>query len=234
MAVNPRSSAFISGFDGKARVVDMKAYWDKRYRDEGRIWGDSPSTTAAYALELFRRHNVETVLIPGAGYGRNSKLFSASDFEVTGVEISGVACGLAKEYDPHSKFCHGSALDMSFDDNLYDAVYCYNVLHLFRERERRLFLDECDGKLRNGGLLFFTVFSDREPSFGKCEEVEEGTFESKPGRPVHYFTEEELRNHFSRFETLEAGIAEDPEDHGEGPHTHILRYIFARKSSKVI
>jgi hypothetical protein len=95
-------------------------------------------------------------------------------------------------------------------------------------------LDECNGKLRAGGLMFFTVFSDREPSFGKGEEVEKGTFESKSGRPVHYFTEEDLRNHFCEFETLEAGIAEDPEDHGEGTHTHILRYIFARKSSKGI
>ncbi|MCX6375275.1 MAG: class I SAM-dependent methyltransferase, partial [Armatimonadetes bacterium] len=82
---------------------------------------------------------------------------------------------------------------------------------------------------RDGGLLFFTVFSEEEPSFGKGEKIEENTFESKPGRPVHYFTEYDLISHFSEFDVLETGLTKDPEDHGEGPHTHQLRYIVARK-----
>jgi hypothetical protein len=77
--------------------------------------------------------------------------------------------------------------------------------------------------------MFFVVFSDRDPSFGKGQEVEKNTFESRPGRPVHYFTEDDLRDLFREFKILESGIFEDPEDHGEGPHTHELLYILARK-----
>jgi len=211
--------------------MDNKAYWDKRFRDEGYVWGTSPSQTAEYALKIFRQNGVKKILAPGSGYGRNTKLFSESGFDVTGIEISDVALEMAKEYDPQTKHYNGSVLDMSFDKNKYDAIYCFNVLHLFREKERRLCLQECADKLRDSGLMFFIVFSDRDPSFGKGQEVEKNTFESRPGRPVHYFTEDDLRDLFREFEILESGIFEDVEDHGEGPHTHELLYILARKSS---
>ena len=78
----------------------MKEYWNNRFTDEGKIWGESPSRTAGYALKLFRKNNVKKILVPGSGYGRNSKLFSSSGFDVTGIEISEVAYNLAKEFDP--------------------------------------------------------------------------------------------------------------------------------------
>jgi SAM-dependent methyltransferase len=212
-----------------SNFADPKVYWDKRFQDEGRLWGDSHSRTAEYALELFHRHKVSKILIPGSGYGRNSRFFSASGFDVTGIEISEVAGEMAKKYDPLTRFYQGSVLNMSFDRDKYDAIYCFNVLHFFLENDRKLFLKECADKLKDNGLMFFTVFSDREPSFGKGKEIEKNTFESRPGRLAHYFTEDNLREHFKDFKTLEIGILEDPEDHGGGPHTHILRYILAQK-----
>jgi SAM-dependent methyltransferase len=210
--------------------MDNRAYWDKRFSDEGYVWGTSPSQTAEYALKIFRQNGVKKILVPGSGYGRNTKLFSESGFDVTGIEISDVVLEMAKKYDPQTKHDKGSVLDMSFDKNKYDAIYCFNVLHLFREKERKLCLRECADKLRDNGLMFFVAFSDRDPSFGKGQEVEKNTFESRPGRAVHYFTEDDLRDLFQDFEILESGITEDPEDHGEGPHTHELLYILARKS----
>lgn len=214
-------------------LKNIKGYWENRFSEEGKIWGVSASKTAVYALELFQKNWVKKILIPGAGYGRNTKLFSLAGFDVVGIEISGTAFNLAEEYDPLTKFYNGSFLDMDFDDGIYDAIYCYNVLHLFRENERKLFLKKCSHKLRDNGFLFFTVFSDKERTFGKRKQVEKNTFESKPGRPVHYFTEKDLLQSFKEFYIAESGIMEDPENHGEkGPHSHILRYIFADKSPK--
>jgi hypothetical protein len=74
--------------------------------------------------------------------------------------------------------------------------------------------------------MFFAVFSEKEASYGKGKEVERNTFASKPGRPVHYFTDSDLKAHFKKMEVVETGMMEDPEDHGaEWPHTHQLRYI---------
>jgi SAM-dependent methyltransferase len=203
----------------------MNEYWDKRYRAEGRIWGESPSRTAEHARELFRKQNVKKILVPGSGYGRNSRLFSKSGFEVTGVEISPKACKMAKEFDPDTRVYDASVLDMSFLSEKYDGIYGFNVLHLFREEDRKLFIKQCADRVMNSSLMFFTVFSEKEESYGKGREVERNTYESKPGRPVHYFTDDDLRQYFNNMEIVETGIAEDPEDHGEGPHTHILRYI---------
>jgi SAM-dependent methyltransferase len=208
--------------------VDKKEYWESRFLTEGKIWGELPSLSAHYALVLFLENDVKSVLVPGSGYGRNAKLFSTLGLDVTGVEISETAFKMASQFDPESKFYHGTVLDMSFDNRKYDAIYCFNVLHLFRQQERESFLRECFSKLKDKGLACFTVFSNEEESFGQGNETEPDTFESKPGRPVHYFTEEDLKQHFHRFEIMDIGTLEDPENHGGHAHVHILRYIFVR------
>ena len=209
--------------------TSTKEYWDRRFEDGGLIWGDLPSRTAVHALSLFEDHGIKSILIPGSGYGRNARFFSGADFIVSGVEVSEAACRMAQDYDPHSVYYEASALDMGFLIGPFDAVYCFNVLHLFARPERELLLRECVAKVRDDGLMFFVVFSELDPDYGKGPEVEPNTFESKPGRPVHYFTEEDLLDHLRDFEVLETGLIEDSEDHGIGPHIHALRYICARK-----
>jgi SAM-dependent methyltransferase len=207
----------------------MSGYWDGRFGEEGRIWGDAPSRTAVRAEAAFRKARVKKVLVPGAGYGRNAEYFSESGYDVTGVEISREALGLVKK-GSDVRYIHGSLFDLDLPREEYDAVYCYNVLHLFLRDARRGFLEKCLGALKAGGIAFFAVFSDAEPQYGKGREVEENTFESKPGRPVHFFTDADLRAGFAGFEIVETGTMEDPENHGsEGPHVHVLRYILARK-----
>jgi SAM-dependent methyltransferase len=203
-------------------------YWDQRYLAEGKIWGDGPSKTAEHALKLFLQQSVRKLLVAGSGYGRNTKLFSTAGMEVTGVEISFEACRLAMTHDPQTRVYNRSVLDMSFLPGKYDALYAFNVLHLFREAERKTLIKECARRVKQQRSLFFTVFSEQEESYGKGAEVEKNTFESKPGRPVHYFSESDLRDHFKSFDILETGLMEDAENHGEGPHTHVLRYIYAK------
>jgi len=207
----------------------MNTFWEERFREEGKIWGDDPSRTAPYAINLFKKAGVHDVLIPGSGYGRNAMAFAQSGFEVTGIEISDKALALARQGSPEIRYHRGSILDMPFDDSMYDGIYCFNVLHLFRKLERVVFLQRCREQLKDGGVMFFVVFSDREPSYGTGRMVEENTFESKPGRDVHYYSAEDLVSEFRGLEILENGMMEDPEDHGkEGRHTHLLRYIYVR------
>ena len=81
------------------------------------------------------------------------------------------------------------------------------------------------------GFIFFVVFSEKESSYGIGTKIEPFTYESKPGRPVHYFNEKDLTGHFERFNVIDTGIIEEYENHGEiGPHTHKLRFLFAQKS----
>ncbi|NVM20013.1 MAG: class I SAM-dependent methyltransferase [Candidatus Lokiarchaeota archaeon] len=205
-------------------------YWDERFLEGGKIWGEGPSKTAIYALELFKKHDLNKILVPGAGYGRNTKLFSDAGLQVIAIEFSESAINIAKKFNPKTQFFQGSVLDMSFNDEKYDGIYSCNVLHLFLKDDRISFLKKCYKLLKTKGFVYFVVFSDKERSFGKGKRIEENTYESKPWRAVHYFTEIDLKEHFKDYSVVETGIIEDSENHGElGPHTHILRYIFAQK-----
>ena len=53
----------------------MRDYWNSRFAEGGKIWGEKPSKSAYYALDLFENLNLKSVIVPGAGYGRNTKLF---------------------------------------------------------------------------------------------------------------------------------------------------------------
>ncbi len=207
----------------------MNTFWEERFIEEGMIWGDTPSRTVEYAIRLFKSASVHEVLVPGSGYGRNAVAFAREGFLVTGIEISTTAVTLALQNPGEVRYHHGSVLDMPFDDSMYDGIYCFNVLHLFRKVDRASFLARCLEQLKEGGVMFFVVFSDREPGYGTGRKVEENTFESKPGREVHYYSEEDLVSEFRDFDVLETGMMEDPEEHGgEGRHTHLLRYIYVR------
>lgn len=208
----------------------MQNYWNRRFAKEGRIWGNSPSRTALEAIKLFWKEGVQKILVPGSGYGRHAEFLAKEGFTVHGIEVSDVAVGLSACSNPPVRYFRGSVLDMPFSDDVYDAVYCFNLLHLFRAGDRKALIGKCAAQVRPGGILFFTVFSEREPTCGKGQKVEEYTYESKPGRPTHYFTDEDLRDHFRAFVVVDAGLMEDEENHGEeGPHVHLLRYIAARK-----
>ncbi len=205
-------------------------YWNNRFSEKGKIWGTEPSKTALYAFKLFIEYDIKKILIPGAGYGRHTKFFSIHNYDVTGIEISEKGISLAKKLDSKSNLILGSVLDMPFDDEIYDAIFCYNLFHLLLEKQRISFIEKCYNQLRNAGFIFFSVFSEQEESFGRGTKIEENTFESKPYRPTHYFTEEDLLQHFYAFSVIETGIIEEKENHGElGPHTHRLRYIFVKK-----
>ncbi len=207
-----------------------KAYWDNRFSKEGKIWGESPSKSALYALKLFKKYKLQKVLIPGSGYGRHTKLFSENSYKTVGIEISKTAFEMAKKFDPQTTFINGSVMKMDIIGEKFDAIYCFNTLHLFLTYESKIFLEKCYHKLKKNSLIFFTVFSEKEPSFGRGKELEKNTFESKPGRPTHYFTEEDLVDYFKDYNVLETGIMDEQENHGnKGPHIHLLRYIFAQK-----
>jgi SAM-dependent methyltransferase len=207
----------------------MNTFLEERFCTESRIWGDAPSRSVPLAINLFKKAGVHQVLIPGSGYGRNADAFARAGFEVTGIEISPTALSLAPRDSLNVRYHCGSVFDMPFENSMYDGIYCFNVLHLFLKHDRILFLQRCREQLNDHGIMFFVVFSDREPSFGKGRTVEENTFESRPGRDVHYYSKEDLVSEFPGMEILSTGMIEDPEDHGkEGRHTHLLRYICVR------
>lgn len=209
----------------------MSDYWSRRFAQEGMIWGSMPSPTALEAKDLFRQHHVNTVLVPGAGYGRNTKVFSA-EFQTVGVELSEAALKMAVEWDPKSHFILASALDPISGEKV-DAIYCYDVLHLFLEADRHRLVANCLQQLKPGGLLYFTSFSDEDANNGCGELLEQGTYEYKEGKYAHFFTDEDLRQHFEGTEIIKTGSCLE-ELYGPlgTSHQYTLRFIVAKSPSQ--
>lgn len=196
------------------------------------IWGSEPSPTALEAKELFRKHNVKSVLVPGAGYGRNTKVFSG-EFETIGIELSRAALAIAAEWDPACYYIPGSVLDCRLEMKV-DAIYCYDLLHLFLYEDRRRLLTNCLEQLHPGGLLYFTSFSDEDPNYGCGVCLEPATYEYKAGKYAHFFSEEDLRQHFEHTKIIKTGSNMETLNDPQGSsYQYVLRSIFARKSHEL-
>ena len=208
-------------------MLNHKAYWDAQFSKHRYIWGETPSKSAGIALSLFRKHKIKKILVPGSGYGRNSKLFSTSGFDVTGIEISEEACALAHEYDPATKIHPGSFLDDDLVQDSYEGIYCFNVLQLFLQPDRIRLIHRSTQILSPNGFMFFTGISDQDKSFGQGQEVEKNTFAVSPEKILHYFTQDDLKEHFEGFKILEMGSFEDQVTHTlYGLKSYQIRYIF--------
>ncbi|WP_040951423.1 class I SAM-dependent methyltransferase [Gorillibacterium massiliense] len=204
----------------------MSDYWDQRYQNEGMIWGETASPTADHARQLFAENGAKTVLVPGAGYGRNTRAFSA-EFLVDAIELSPDAIELARKFDPRTTFIEGSALDHA-TGKTYDGIYCYDLIHLFEQMERDSLTVNLIKHLGEKGLLYITCFSDEDANCGLGKETEPGTYEYKPGKLAHFFSEEDLRRHFAGLTIVETGSVDEVLTNLAGEtHTYRLRYLVA-------
>ena len=213
---------------------DSLQYWNTQFLEHGYIWGTTPSQSAEQALRLFLERQISTVLIPGCGYGRNSRLFSAAGFTVTGIEISGEACKLAAAYDPAMRLYYASFLEHDFGGSRYDAIYCFSVLHLFLADERQRFVAKCGQVLESQGAMYFTVISERDDYYGQGLEIEDQTFERSPGKRLHFFTEEDLRRQFEGFRMLQIGEIVDEVEHTQyGRKCYQFRSIYLESTAQL-
>lgn len=191
----------------------MAEFWEQAFKDKQIMWGEDPTPSAVSACEYFRAQNIQNVLIPGIGYGRNAKPFLDAGMNVTGIEISQTAIDLAKDkMELNIPIHHGSVSDMPFDDKKYDGIFCYAVIHLLPEEERRTFIEHCYAQLKEGGSMIFTAVSTKDPRYGQGAEVSKNRYENSAGVQVFFYDEASIRAEFGDFGLVE--IREMSEHHG--------------------
>jgi SAM-dependent methyltransferase len=174
-------------------------YWESRFKDEGVMWKFDPADSAYFALNTFRENGFSKILIPGMGYGRNAKIFHENGFEVTGIEISASAIQLAQENGLSFTMHCGSVTQMPFDNDVYDGIFCYALLHLLDKKERKLFLENCYNQLKPGGMMIFTVASTEMSLFGSGEKLSENRFRISKGLEVYFYDNITVEKEFADF-----------------------------------
>ena len=214
----------------------MKSYWNARYMG-GHIWGDEVCPSAVMAGDGFHRYQVSDVLVPGCGYGRNSLWLAKRGFHVTAFDVADKAIELAIEQSHDESFDIEYYVADVFDDSLllgrqFDGIYLSNVIHLLLAEERKKLIDRLTSLLKPHGILTFSCMSEFDKNnYGIGVEVEPNTFEKHTGKPLHFFSEEEIRGMLSSaYEVLECKLHTQTETDPSGETEDLqLWFVVSKK-----
>ena len=189
----------------------MTEFWESSFRDKQEMWGLEPADSAIAAVDLFRKNGLTKILIPGFGYGRNAQLFNDNGFDVTGIEISETAIDLAKKnYGDHLKIYHGSVSAMPFDNEIYDGIFCYALIHLLSVKDRAKLIEDCSDQLRPDGYMVFIAISKSDIQYGDGNEISKDTFETRHGVTLFFYDSDSIKKEFGKFGLIESKEINEP------------------------
>ncbi len=193
------------------------------------MWKFEPSDSALIALDLFTSNRIHKILIPGMGYGRNARLFLENGFTVTGIEISQSAIDLAKANGLDCKIHHGSVTSMPFDNEQFDGIYCYALIHLLNKRERKAFLKSCYNQLNKEGLMIFVVASKQMDMYGSGKFLSKDRYEISKGLNVYFYDDASVSNEFTEFGLCKYFDMEEPIKFMKRQKPMKLKFVMCKK-----
>ncbi|MBU5212854.1 class I SAM-dependent methyltransferase [Heyndrickxia oleronia] len=185
-------------------------FWESSFIDKQTMWGFEPTDSAILIKDFFLEKSVKDILIPGIGYGRNAKVFIENGINVTGIEISKTAIGLAGENGIDSEIFHGSVTDMPFDNKLYDGIFSHALIHLLNEQERKKFIKDCYDQLKPNGYMIFTTVSKKAPMFGKGKQLDRDYFEIMEGVKMFFYDSDSIKQEFGDYGLVEFSEINEP------------------------
>jgi SAM-dependent methyltransferase len=189
----------------------MEEFWEQNFKDKQRMWGEEPAEVTFGVNSLFQEHNFKNVLVPGFGYGRNAKIFMENGIDVTGIELSETAISIAKQSIERSyKIHHGSVVNMPFDTELYQGIYCYALLNLLNASERKKFIQDCYNQLVVDGIMVFVTLSIKDHRYGKGKEMGKNNFHTKHGISLLFYDLDSIAEEFEPFGTYNAVEINEP------------------------
>jgi SAM-dependent methyltransferase len=208
----------------------MNEFWEELFRKIGALWQFEPADSATFARDLFVQNRFRKIMIPGVGYGRNAKLFVENGFEVTGIEISETAIRLARENGLDFPILYGSVTQMPFDDSVYDGIYCYALIHLLNQNERRQFLKNCFDQLCEGGIMVFVTVSKNYKMYGNGKSISKDRFRIDNGLSVFFYDSESIEKEFGSFGLTEYREIEEPVKHMGNEEPMKFWWVVCRKT----
>jgi SAM-dependent methyltransferase len=184
-------------------------FWDRRYREEGAIWGDAPSVTARLAARRLRAGS--RVLDVGFGYGRDLAFLLRQGHRACGIDLSAegrrqAEARLRREGVAPEWLRTGRFEDGPLPGGPFDAVLSHRMAHLLlAPAEARRFAARAWQVLRPGGVLAVAARDLRDLDPAEMVEVGEGVYEyrRRPGHRIRYWGRATFREAFGPgFEAL--------------------------------
>jgi len=103
----------------------------------------------------------DRVLDIGCGNGRFLELIGDKNTKYSGIDSSESFIKQAREtYGHFGEFIHGDALSLPYEDNSFDTIVSFGVLHHIPSKKlRKQFLSEAKRVLKKDGLMILTVWN---------------------------------------------------------------------------
>lgn len=179
-------------------------FWESAFGEKKEMWGFEPAKSAVLTRDFFVQKSVKSLLIPGIGYGRNAQIFKESGIAVTGIEISKTAIEMArKHYGTDMVIHHGSVTDMPFDNNQYDGIFCYALIHLLDDNERKKLILDCYNQLSANGYMLFTAISKEAHTYGQGKFISKDRYEIFEGAQLYFYDKDSIKSEFSKYGLFE-------------------------------
>ena len=188
----------------------MADFWEEAFKDKQEMWGVKPALSALLVRDFFLEKGVQTLLIPGIGYGRNAQPFIECGMTVAGIEVSKTAIELAwKHYGAALNMYYGSVTDMPFDAMNYDGIFCHALIHLLDSGQRAKFISDCYTQLDEGGYMVFTTITKEAQSYGQGKQIGKDRFEMFGGVNLFFYDQESIREEFGRYGLFEVSEVQE-------------------------
>jgi SAM-dependent methyltransferase len=166
----------------------QKQQWQRTFADNPEMYGRQPSEPAVYAIELFTREDMSSVLELGAGQGRDTLAFLGAGFRVTALDYEADALRtLGNQADNLTVVIHDVREPLPLADASFDAVYSHMLFNMaLTTSELDGLMREVHRVLRPNGLNVYTVRHVGDAHFGAGIPRGDGMYEHG-GFIVHFF-----------------------------------------------
>ncbi len=181
----------------------LHKHFETAYRTGTDLWSDTGTMINAKALsEVVPDHGM--VLDLGCGRGRFTFELAKHGLRVIGLDIVKDIVKLGNEevkrlsLEKTLRFVEGTAFDVPFAENGFDAVVDIGLLHHVRPEDFAKYVNEVARVTKQGGYLFLVELSKENHSYlswnPKSDEKSDFDYH---GIPYHFFTGEEIEKIFS-------------------------------------
>lgn len=167
----------------------------------------------------------------GCGAGNYAIYLASKGFDVTGIDVSSAAIGMAKENAKEKKVnCHFLVADALADlakvlKDAFDFAYDWELLHHIFPPERKKYIENVYNILNPAGKYLSVCFSNKDHHFGGCGKYRK----TRLGTELYFSSEDELRKIFSSYFTI--SDLKTMEIKGKAV-SHIVNYVFMEKKQE--
>lgn len=138
--------------------------WDWKIvkEDFAQVW-KNPTIESFYLLNRWSSLKGKDFLDLGCGLGRHSVLFAKNNFHVSCFDISEEAINRTKKWCIEEgltcDYKIGDMLNLPYDDNSFDCIYCRNVISHTDTEGMKVIISELKRVLKENGECYLTLGS---------------------------------------------------------------------------